>query len=77
MHMSEQTKTVRAVDTEAYRTFRSKAVELGISTGEALTQAMRQWVNAQNRPRVVLRADAEPSPATMAPIVSRPPEQSA
>lgn len=56
--MQETTKTVRSVDAEAYRAFRAKAVELGYSTGEALSEAMRVWVNAKNRPRVTLRADA-------------------
>jgi hypothetical protein len=62
--MPEMTKTVRAIDTEAYRAFRAKAVELGYSTGEAISEAMRIWVNAKSKPRVTVRALAEdPTPA--------------
>lgn len=58
MKMGEMTKTVRALDAEVYRAFRAKAVELGYSTGDAMTEAMRIWVNAKSRPRVTVRADA-------------------
>jgi hypothetical protein len=64
--MPLMTKTVRSVDAEAYRAFRAKAVELGCSTGEALSEAMRLWVNARSRPRVTVRAQSEPSPAAVA-----------
>ena len=66
--MAEMTKTVRSIDVEAYRAFRAKAVELGYSTGEAITEAMRQWVNGKNKPRITVRAEAEPM--TAAPTVS-------
>lgn len=66
--MPEMTKTVRSVDAEAYRAFRAKAVELGYSTGEAISEAMRFWVNAKSRPRVTVRALAEiPTAATSPP----------
>lgn len=57
--MAEMTKTVRALDADAYRAFRAKAVELGYSTGDAMTEAMRFWVNAKSRPRLTVRAEAE------------------
>lgn len=67
--MVEMTKTVRGLDVDTYRAFRSKAVELGYTTGQALTEAMRQWVNAKNRPRVTVRAEVEaPPPAATNPI---------
>jgi len=59
--MAEMTKTVRSLDAEAYRAFRAKAVELGYSTGEAMTEAMRFWINAKSRPRVTVRATSEES----------------
>lgn len=61
--MSDMTKTVRSIDTEAYRAFRAKAVELGYTTGQAMTEAMRLWVNAKNKPRVTLRAEVETAAA--------------
>lgn len=66
--MNEITKTIRALDSEAYRSFRAKAVELGYTTGEAMTEAMRIWLNAKSRPKVTVRADVEPvsAPATEA-----------
>lgn len=66
--MNEITKTIRALDSEAYRAFRAKAVELGYTTGEAMTEAMRIWLNAKSRPKVTVRADVEPiaAPATEA-----------
>lgn len=67
--MNAITKTVRALDSDAYRTFRAKAVELGYTTGQAMTEAMRFWLNAKNRPRVTVRAEVEaasaPAPAEM------------
>ena len=57
--MTEMTKTVRGLDVEAYRAFRAKAVELGYTTGQAVTEAMRFWVNAKSRPRVTVRAETE------------------
>lgn len=51
------TKTIRALDSDAYRTFRSKAVELGYTTGQAMTEAMRIWLNAKSRPKVTVRAE--------------------
>jgi hypothetical protein len=66
MHMTEMTKTVRGIDVDAYRAFRAKAVELGYSTGEAITEAMRQWVNAKGRPRVTVRAAVESEPTPVA-----------
>lgn len=63
--MTEMTKTVRGLDVDAYRAFRSKAVELGYTTGQALTEAMRFWVNQKNKPRVTVRAEADrPAPTT-------------
>jgi hypothetical protein len=59
MQMNEITKTIRALDSEAYRAFRAKAVELGFTTGEAMTEAMRFWVNARSRPKVTVRAEVE------------------
>lgn len=59
--MAEMTKTVRSLDAEAYRVFRAKAVELGYTTGEAMTEAMRMWVNAKERPRITVRAETEVS----------------
>jgi hypothetical protein len=65
--MGSITKTVRALDSDAYRAFRSKAVELGYTTGQALTEAMRFWVNAKTRPKMTMRADvAAPSAAEAA-----------
>jgi hypothetical protein len=58
--MVEITKTVRNVDLDAYRVFRAKAVELGYSTGAALTEALRLWVNARERPRYTVRAEMAP-----------------
>lgn len=58
--MNEITKTIRALDSEAYRAFRAKAVELGYTTGEAMTEAMRIWLNAKSRPKVTMRADVDP-----------------
>ena len=55
--MGSITKTVRALDSDAYRAFRSKAVELGYTTGQALTEAMRMWVNAKTRPKMTMRAE--------------------
>lgn len=69
--MNAITKTVRSLDADAYRVFRSKAVELGMTTGEALTEAMRLWVNARNRPRVVVRAVVD-SHAAEAPTAAPP-----
>lgn len=57
--MNQITKTIRALDSDAYRTFRAKAVELGYTTGQAMTEAMRFWLNARNRPKVTMRADVE------------------
>lgn len=57
--MVEITKTIRNVDSDAYRVFRAKAVELGYSTGAAMTEAIRMWVNAKSRPRVTVRAEVE------------------
>lgn len=57
--MVEITKTIRNVDADAYRVFRAKAVELGYSTGAAMSEAIRMWVNAKSRPRVTLRAEVE------------------
>jgi plasmid stability protein len=59
MHMVGLTKTVRNLDGDAYRQFRAKAVELGYSTGAALNEAIRMWVNAKSRPRVTVRAGVE------------------
>lgn len=73
MHMALMTKTVRSLDVETYRAFRAKAVELGYSTGEAVTEAMRFWVNAKSRPRVTVRALAEataPQPAPPANVAT-------
>ncbi len=64
MPMTTMTKTVRGLDMDSYRAFRAKAVELGYSTGDAMTEAMRFWVNAKSKPRVTVRALAEPAPAT-------------
>jgi len=66
MRMNEITKTVRALDADAYRTFRAKAVELGYTTGQAMSEAMRIWLNAKNRPKVVVRAEVESAPAETA-----------
>ena len=55
--MGEITKTIRALDSDAYRTFRAKAVELGYTTGQALNEAMRMWLNAKNRPKMTMRAE--------------------
>lgn len=60
--MNEITKTIRALDSEAYRAFRAKAVELGYTTGEAMTEAMRFWVNARSRPKMTVRAEVESAP---------------
>lgn len=61
--MGSITKTVRALDSDAYRAFRSKAVELGYTTGQALTEAMRFWVNAKTRPKMTMRAEVNtPTP---------------
>jgi hypothetical protein len=57
--MNEITKTIRSLDADAYRTFRAKAVELGYTTGEAMSEAMRIWLNAKMRPKVTLRAEVE------------------
>lgn len=57
--MNEITKTIRALDPEAYRAFRAKAVELGYTTGQALNEAMRFWVNARSRPKMTVRAEVE------------------
>ena len=59
--MGSITKTVRALDSDAYRAFRSKAVELGYTTGQALTEAMRFWVNAKTRPKMTMRAEVNAS----------------
>lgn len=64
--MIEITKTIRALDSDAYRAFRAKAVELGYTTGQAMTEAMRVWLNARNRPKVTLRAEIETARATEA-----------
>lgn len=61
MRMAQITKTIRAVDADAYRAFRSKAVELGYTTGQALTEAMRIWLNAKNRPKMTMRAEVGPT----------------
>ena len=66
IEMGEMTKTVRALDAEVYRAFRAKAVELGYSTGDAMTEAMRIWVNAKSRPRVTVRAEAAVETPTVA-----------
>jgi hypothetical protein len=66
MHMNEITKTIRALDSDAYRAFRSKAVELGFTTGQAMSEAMRFWVNARSRPKVTVRAEVESAPAEAA-----------
>lgn len=62
--MNEITKTIRALDSEAYRAFRAKAVELGFTTGQAMTEAMRVWVNARSRPKVTVRAEVESAQQT-------------
>lgn len=65
--MGSITKTVRALDSDAYRAFRSKAVELGYTTGQALTEAMRFWVNAKTRPKMTMRAELAGTTPTEAP----------
>lgn len=42
--METQSITVKGVDQKVYTEFRSRAVGLGKSTGEALTEAMRMWL---------------------------------
>lgn len=59
----EITKTIRALDAESYRAFRAKAVELGYTTGQAMSEAMRVWLNAKSRPRVTMRAAVESASA--------------
>jgi hypothetical protein len=57
--MVEITKTIRNIDADAYRLFRAKAVEMGYSTGAAMNEALRLWVNAKSRPRMTVRAEME------------------
>ncbi len=39
------TQTIRNIDEEIYRKVRGKCAELNISTGEAVTEAMKMWLN--------------------------------
>ena len=36
--------TVRELDTETYREFKSESVRRGMKVGEAMTQALSQWL---------------------------------
>lgn len=65
--MSDMTKTVRSLDVDTYRAFRAKAVELGFSTGQAMTEAMQVWLNWKSRPRMTVRALAEAPASTTVP----------
>jgi len=47
--------TIRGLDESVYRRFKAKAVEEGLKIGEALTQAMRVWMEQRGgRPRARL-----------------------
>ncbi len=38
------TQTIRNIDEETYRKVRGKCAELNISTGDAVTEAMKIWL---------------------------------
>jgi hypothetical protein len=39
------TQTIRNLDEEIYRKVRGKCAELNISTGKAVTEALKMWLN--------------------------------
>ena len=42
---------VRNVDRETFRKFRAKSIEKGVPLGDAMTKAMRHWLNEEPRKR--------------------------
>ena len=60
-HMKKQILTIRDVDEVAWRQFRAKSAEKGLKTGDALTQAIRIWIEEKQEsqkspnPRLLLK----------------------
>jgi len=52
--------TVRGLDDAVYRRFKAKAVEEGLKIGEALTQAMKAWIEQGSGKRRIRLLDIEP-----------------
>jgi plasmid stability protein len=42
-------QTIRNLDEEVYRKFRGKCAELNTSTGDAVTEAMKMWLEAKKK----------------------------
>jgi hypothetical protein len=64
--MKKQILTVRDVDEKTWRKFRARTAEEGLKTGDALSQAMKIWVNERQEsgritkpnPRLLLKVRA-------------------
>jgi len=58
--MNKEMVTVRDVDEEVLREFRTRAVKEGMKMGKALTQAMKRWLREKEKatvdPKILLRA---------------------
>ena len=52
--------TIRGLDKTVFKQFKAKAVEEGMELGEALTQAMRIWINRNERKRRISLLDIKP-----------------
>ena len=45
------TVSARNVDKTVFRKFKAKSVELGLNTGTAMTQALREWAEKKEKPK--------------------------
>ncbi len=47
VNILKTTQTIRNIDEEIYRKVRGKCGELNISTGDAVTEALKMWLEAK------------------------------
>lgn len=45
--------SVRDVDPQVFRKFKAKTVEIGIKTGTAMTQALKEWAEKEKKKKKV------------------------
>lgn len=48
--------SVRDVDSQTFRKFKAKTVEIGLKTGTAMTQALKEWAEKKEKKKKVKKS---------------------